>query len=83
MVKHGKSNGYNGRGDSGERGEAHILEGPVNSAKEFGCYPGNDGKHFKFWRNVVRFRYAPFTEGKWRCKGEGRNREEIFMQSNP
>lgn len=35
-----------GKGESEERGWGQILKGPVSVAKEFGCYPGNDGKHF-------------------------------------
>ena len=45
----------------------------MSDAQEFECYPENDGKYFKFYRNVVRFtttRDGPFTERKWRGKGK-------------
>lgn len=64
MVRHGKSRACNGEGESGQRGCGQILEGPASDAKEFQCYPGNEGKHFKFWKNVVRFTYASSTERK-------------------
>lgn len=47
--------GIMGNGGSEEGGCGQILEGPPSDAKEFGCCPGNDGKHFKSWMNVVRF----------------------------
>lgn len=53
-----------------------ILKGPVSVAKEFGCCPGNDWKHFKFWRNVVIFTYASFIERKWKYKGSGGNKQK-------
>lgn len=48
----------------------------MGNAKEVGCYPRNDGKCFKFRRNVVRFTYA-YLHWNGNNKGEegtnGRN----------
>lgn len=60
------------------KGWGQILEGPVCDAKEFGWYPGNDGKHFKFWMNVVRLIHAYPLRGIGDMKREeGKNKNNI------
>lgn len=66
--------GIMGKGKSGVRSWGQILEGPVSDAKEFGWYPGNDGKHFKFWMNVVRLTHASSIERNWSYEERGREK---------
>lgn len=58
-----------------QRGWGQILEGPS-------CYPGINGKYFKFWRKVVRFIQAPPTARKWRHKGEGGNKQKEHLRGH-
>jgi hypothetical protein len=69
------------RSKSEEQSQGEILEGPPSAAKEFGCYPGNDGK-LQALEKCAKIYTCIFHIGSRDASGEEGINKETFKGSN-